>query len=377
MRLKSLEYTEHQGEPEEWTLDGLTLGDVNLLVGKNASGKSRILNVIHNLARGITGKRQLHNGHFTLIFEGDGKESKYELNIRDKEIVSERFTVDNDAKLERGEGGEGTIFAVKEGKPVEFQTPEDQLAVVARRDTIQHPFFEPLYEWAGSLYHYAFGTSLGRESLTFFVDGGPVADAKDSSHVVAIFRRGMEDFGDNFENAVREDFSAIGYPIDEIGLVAPRGIKVLRSFAGEPTVIFVKESDLPAKTYQHSMSQGMFRALSIIVQINYSVLADTPSCFLVDDIGEGLDFDRSCALIDFLMKKAEGSSVQLVMATNDRFTMNRVPLEDWSVIHRQGNHVNILNYTNSKEVFDKFKFTGLNNFDFLAFDYLHAGTTDE
>ncbi len=31
----------------------------------------------------------------------------------------------------------------------------------------------------------------------------------------------------------------------------------------------------------------------------------------------------------------------------------------------------------SKRIFDKFKFTGLNNFDFLAFDYLHAGATDE
>ena len=117
----------------------------------------------------------------------------------------------------------------------------------------------------------------------------------------------------------------------------------------------------------------MFRALSLIVQINYSVLADTPSCIVIDDIGEGLDCERSCDLIDVLMSKAEHSSVQLVMATNDRFVMNRVPLEAWSVIDRQSNHVTIHNYMNSKEVFDNFKFTGLNNFDFLAFDYVHAG----
>ena len=64
---------------------------------------------------------------------------------------------------------------------------------------------------------------------------------------------------------------------------------------------------------------GMFRALSIIVQVNYSVLADTPSCILIDDIGEGLDFERSCDLIDVLISKAKNSSVQLLMATNDRF----------------------------------------------------------
>jgi hypothetical protein len=45
MRLKSLEYVEHAREPGEWALTGLTLGDINLLVGKNASGKTRILNI--------------------------------------------------------------------------------------------------------------------------------------------------------------------------------------------------------------------------------------------------------------------------------------------------------------------------------------------
>ncbi len=121
----------------------------------------------------------------------------------------------------------------------------------------------------------------------------------------------------------------------------------------------------------------MFRALSIIIQINYVVLADTPSCILIDDIGEGLDFDRSCCLIDVLISKAENSSVQLLMATNDRFVMNQVPLEYWSILDRQANHVTIRNYLNSKEIFDNFKFTGLNNFDFLAFDYLHAGKRNE
>ena len=377
MRLKSFEYSQFKGAPEEWTLCGLTLRDVNLLVGKNASGKSRILKVIHRLALAIAGKRPLSDSHFILVFDENGTESKYELDIRDEKVTFECFAVDNETKLERGPGGEGKIRAVKEHKYIEFQTPENQLAVVARRDTIQHPFFEPLHQWAGSLYHYAFSTPLGQNRLTVFMEGESELDAKDTSQVVAIFRRGEKDFGNKFVNAVEEDFRFVGYSVDKIGLAAPHGIKVKTLIPGELSGMYVKESDLPANTDQHSMSQGMFRALSIIVQVNYSVLADTPSCILVDDIGEGLDFDRSCNLIDVLIKNAENSSVQLVMATNDRFVMNRVPLEAWSVVDRQGNHVEIRNYTNSKEIFDDFKFTGLNNFDFLAFDYLHAGTTDE
>ncbi|TVS17496.1 MAG: ATP-binding protein [Planctomycetaceae bacterium] len=377
MRLKLLEYSEHLGEPDEWTVEGLTLGNVNLLVGKNASGKSRILNIIHNSARGIAAGRPFANGHFSLVFDDNGKESRFELEIRDSRIEHERFKVDDEVLLDRGTGGVGTIFAVKEDKHIEFQTPENQPAVMTRRDRIQHPFFEPLHQWAGSLYYYAFGTSLGKDSFAVFIEGGFDVDAKNPSQVVAIFHKGQKDFGDRFVNAVCEDFRAVGYSIDEVGLSQPRNLRLQRPVPGELAGIYVKEVDLPGRTDQSSMSQGMFRALSIIVQVNYSVLSDSPSCILIDDIGEGLDYDRSCNLIDVLMKKAEDTSIQLIMATNDRFVMNRVPLEAWSVVDRQGSRVKIRNYANSKEIFDDFKFTGLNNFDFLAFDYLHAGSANE
>lgn len=380
MRLKSLEYSQYTGRPQEWTLRGLTLGDVNLLVGRNASGKSRILNVIHNLARAITGNRSLQNGQFSVTFDNDGAAVEYELEMLEGGIVRELFTVDGKKHLDRGPGGQGRIFAVKEDKHIEFQTPANQLAVLARRDTVQHPYFEPLHQWAGSLYHYDSDTSLGKESLAVFIksDGEKSeVDPKDPAKVVAIFRRGKEEFGDDFMNAVQEDFNSIGYLVDDVGLDTPFDVKLEEPIPGKLAGMYVKESDLPCVTDQNSMSRGMFRALSIIVQVNYSVLADTPSCILVDDIGEGLDFECSCDLIDVLMRKAKDSSVQLLMATNDRFVMNRVPLEVWSVVDRQRNRVEIRNYANSKEIFDKFKFTGLNNFDFLAFDYLHAGTTDE
>ena len=59
------------------------------------------------------------------------------------------------------------------------------------------------------------------------------------------------------------------------------------------------------------------------------------------------------------------------MTTNDRFVMNAVPLEAWSVLQRTGGKVVVRNYANSKSHFDKFKFIGLNNFDFLRYDLLN------
>src|SRR5438105_11020892 len=109
----------------------------------------------------------------------------------------------------------------------------------------------------------------------------------------------------------------------------------------------------------------MFRALSVIVQLNYAYLARAPSCMLIDDIGEGLDFERSCGLIGVLVTKAQKHGVQVVLSTNDRFVMNSVPLEAWTILHREGGSTRVYNYANSREKFEQFKFTGLNNFDFF------------
>ena len=118
------------------------------------------------------------------------------------------------------------------------------------------------------------------------------------------------------------------------------------------------------------MSQGMYRVLALLVNINYLLLKKASTCVIIDDIGEGLDFERSCKLISLLRQKAQDSNVQIIMSTNDRFVMNEVPLTEWTVLHRVGSVVHVSNYHNSKEKFDEFKFTGLSNFSFFEMDYL-------
>ena len=173
------------------------------------------------------------------------------------------------------------------------------------------------------------------------------------------------------------DMGQVGYDIEDIRLQSPISIRVVTNFPGEVVGISVKERDLAGITDQNTISQGMFRALSILIHINYSQLTKKPTCILIDDIGEGLDFDRSCRLIDLLREKAKASGAQLVLSTNDRFVMNRVPLEEWSVLQRQGSTVRVLNYDNSRELFEEFKFTGLSNFSFLEMDFASSPPAEE
>lgn len=378
MKLKSISYKDIE-QPTEWTIEHLLLGNINLLVGKNASGKSRTINIINALSQLVSGRAKPIYRHckWNAEFEHNEQPISYFLEVKDSQIIREIFSIDGEAKLDRSEGGKGRIYAEKQKDYLSFQTPETDLAVVSRRDEIQHSFLQPLYDWGALLRYYPFGTSLGKESYAHFTKAVPhIADPADHQQVVGIYQIGEQQIGEPFKNAIKTDMAYIGYELEDISLgVAPLIVTV--PIPVELVGLRLKEKRLSGYTDQLFMSQGMFRALSIVIQINYSTLTKVPSCILIDDIGEGLDFERSCALIELLMRKAEEAQVQLIMSTNDRFVMNKVPIEAWSVLQLHGNHCDVYNYQNSKDIFEEFKYTGLNNFDFFSTDFIHAEKDEE
>ncbi len=369
MRLDSIRYVQFEGQPQEWRLDELTLGPVNLLVGRNASGKSHSINVVLGLAKLLAAeiKPTLLAGKYEASFTHDEVPYRYRLEYDESGVIEEHLSIRNDTRLSRRREG-GMIFAEKEGKDIDLLPPPTELAA-ARRDHVQHSFLEPLYQWGSSLYHYAFGTPLGKNALGILSSEPQPVNLKDSDQVIGIFRKGRKELGEPFVAVIKQDMRAMGYDITDVGIAPPISMRI-QTTLGEPVCLYVQEGDLKARTDQNDMSQGMFRALSTLIQIDYLLLALRPSCILIDDVGEGLDFERSCALIEVLMHKASAGP-QLVMTTNDRFVMNKVPLEMWTILQRHGGRSAVFNYTNSKAQFEEFKFTGLSNFDFFASEYLN------
>ena len=141
--------------------------------------------------------------------------------------------------------------------------------------------------------------------------------------------------------------------------------------------MYTVESDLGFKNPQTQMSQGMWRALALVIHLNSCTFSKNKQLILIDDIGEGLDYERSVAIIDLLISKAKTNDIQLMMTSNDRFVMNKVPLEYWSVLKRKGGIVKMFNLRNSQKQFDKFKYIGLSNFDFFASDFFESEVTND
>jgi energy-coupling factor transporter ATP-binding protein EcfA2 len=376
MRLKSVSYSEFLGDAKEWILPDFSLQPINLVVGKNAIGKTRTLNVINGLGKLLSGRQrpsELSTGNYKVVFDHEQEQLTYILQVRDHKVTQESVAKGDCIFLSRGEEGKGFIYHEKEDKNLDFQTPESDAAVVARRDSIQHNFLRPLSDWGSGVRHYSFGDTMGRTSIGLLIEEGPPPDPTNPNEVVGLFRKGVKRYPDVFKHNVIQAMINVGYDLEDIDAAPPGNIRIQSTsiIPVTPVALFVKERSLSGVTEQTEMSQGMFRALSVIIHLQYAILEDLPSCILIDDIGEGLDFERSCHLIKYIRSCALDSKIQLIMSTNDRFVMNNIPLEEWTLLTRSGGNMEVHNYSNSKEVFDEFKFTGLNNFDFLALDFIN------
>ena len=147
MKIESMRFVEFKGQDREWILEETPFYDVNLIVGKNATGKSRLLNVIASLANMLSGPIQniYPSGNYEVRFSADTSTYEYKLAYENKNIQSEVFTKNQKVLLARGDDGSGRIWAERLNDYIDFQSPLDQLAARVRQDAIQHSFFEELH----------------------------------------------------------------------------------------------------------------------------------------------------------------------------------------------------------------------------------------
>lgn len=383
MNLIALKFCRFKDEKNEWRIEGcpqkkqfgqsLSFQDINLIVGKNASGKSRTIDAIRLIADLFCNDTKISSlvslglgtGEYDLQFTDEGSLIQYYLDFKNGKVTQETLFVDGVEKLNRKKG---KLWYEGANDTLDFQTDEDVLAI-SKRDQKQHSFFEQLYHWGKNLSHYRFGRQLGKNTLLRDLNSVDDKDVnlKDSDFVAEIFIKGNRNFPEKFKKSILSDMKCIFYDLKEISTSS------LKYFPVPVYGINVQEKDLDDLTDQREMSQGMFRALSLLIQLNYSLLSKIPSCILIDDIGEGLDYDRSKSLIELIINKVKDSAIQVIMTTNDRFVMNKIPLKYWSVIQRVSGKSIFYNYENSKKTFDEFKYTGLNNFDFLSSDFYITG----
>lgn len=382
MTLKRISYFEYKDDPKYWELKDCDFVSVNLVVGVNATGKTRFLNVLSGICKILSSKTSstFLSGTYDFDVQLDDELYNVKIEFSNGLVVTEELRVDGKLRLSRCKDGNGKIYYAKENKDIDFQVPVNIIAFQQRRDTLQHPYIVKLAEWAENCEFFSFSTSFGNNellSLTALQAQGLSNDPR-GKNLIKSYVQAFEQFGHPFDKAILRDMKSIGYNLVDVQALDIRTVHPEINISEPVLGICVTERQVEnnkkyrdLKLSQLQMSQGMYRALSLVIHLNIVTMSKRPTLLLVDDIGEGLDYERSTSIIDLLIKHSGKSIYQVIMTSNDRFVMNSVPLKYWTIFVRTVGVIKAFTSRSHPKEFKDFEYMGLSNFDFFKSNKLH------
>lgn len=256
MILSRINYYENRGKEDYWEIKDVDFNMYNLIVGLNATGKTRLINVISGLVKLIRRKSQYTNGYWQVDFKKNSEGNyRYKLELLDGKVIQEEIEVAGRVALKR-EGEKGKIYSYTKDEIIDINPPADELTFHVRRDVKEYPFLEEILKWAGNFRGYQF-SAVNPYQVAVPSDSDALLESLNTTPYLLVEALKEKDITE----AIIKDFSLIGYPIDDVSVDSLK----IQGRASEFPVSFVREKDLACKTSQMKMSQGMYRAFSLIV----------------------------------------------------------------------------------------------------------------
>lgn len=343
MIITSFDYQEYN-----WSLSSIPFGKLNLIVGKNAVGKSKTLDSLVRTVKIIKGDLSgVFLGHQgKLVFRlDDDEEMEFTYSIKgDGTIESEFLRKNNEVIVDR----EDSVTRIK-GETV--NPPSNKLCIQSQRDTTKYPEFEAIMQWAEQIKGFSFSDL---SSSNYYVVPSMFNDPKDLSEL-------FEHIGDERKDFIIAKMRELDYKVEDI-----KQLKISDNY----TIITLKENGVSMSLHPHTMSNGMLRVFYIFSYLAYLSAEEGAKTLLIDDLGEGLDYSRSKKLSKIIFDYCEEHGIQLITTSNDNFLMNAVDLRHWIILLRENEQITAVCEKTHPELFLKFKRLGLNNFDLFSTDFI-------
>jgi AAA15 family ATPase/GTPase len=362
MQLTKISYIDASG----WDLQDLELSNLNLIVGKNGTGKSRTLAAIETFVHilresyylGQHTKEDSSNIVIEIEFLNKASQKVEYTIVREKkedntwkiieilDIDSKSIIVTTSGNNDNEYNNRATLKNYLTNEFDEINAPSNKLLIHTQSDPQKYPYLDELAKWAETYKTFKFGDLGVGDNIAIMAKTAP-------DYYAQINEAGQE--------SILTTMQSIGYSLSEIKLhIVTNKFKLL----------LVKENNISEPILYTELSQGMFRALSTIIYIENLIDRNESGLLLIDDFCEGLDYERATKLGKYVFERCENSQIQLVVTSNDSFLMDTVDLKYWNVLQREGSIVTTTNIKNSPDLFRKFMFSGLSNFDLFSSDFM-------
>ena len=327
------------------------LKPTNLLVGKNASGKTRTIRAMQNVTNFlqmksiVLGETSFKTKLTFVKPQQDGWCLVYLFEVVNGKVLSEQLTVNGRILIKRD--SEKAVFMGQTINP-----PTERLVVQVRRDRDAYPEVEALMEWAEGV---IFISCSNINLFTLILSNAtPIVNPLPFSTLVDSLTK-------DDKKAVIAFAKRLGYEVKDMTTV---------NAVGEMRLVVVNERYVKEPIMEFQLSSGMMRVLYILCFLEYVKHEAKHSLLLIDDLGEGLDYMRASLLGKKVFDECDNEQLQMIASSNDSFMMDVVDISKWQIVRRKNSKLVVLNQTNWPGLFDAFRMTGLSNFDLFSSDYI-------
>jgi hypothetical protein len=352
--LKSIKYyIESYEGMNSWSLDTVSFDYFNLVVGINSTGKSRMIKVINALALFIRNTNTRYIGKWDAIFEFGNDIYEYNIDSPKYGKISEILTVNGVEVLNR-EGDFVKMFSEVTNSNDVFSPPSSNLVIHFRRDQKAYSYLEKLYKWALNVKIFEFGQI---HSYEFNSENTQKRESISIDNIASILKDQVSESG---KKNIIKSFNVLGYNIIELNAELVNGVPK----------ILIKESGFENFIQQKLMSQGMFRALALLIFIEYVKEAKEDFLILIDDLAEGLDFKRASSIGEYINSSAK-KPLQFISTSNHDYLLNEISVDNWIILHRNANEVSSISNLKYPDLFKKFKLSGLAPFDLFTSSFIN------
>jgi hypothetical protein len=344
--MKIIKYKCQSRGDEKWDFSEVQFGNLNLLVGNSATGKTRLLNTLFNIGAFVA-RDEYRAGYWDIIFEHNASiyhwvvEADTLESSQDQRIISEKLIkIENDSEtLLIDRNTEKFIFT---GNPLPKLSPKITAISLLKEEEI----IQPIHEGFGKIrrrrfFHDALSKitelePIPQELLENLSQKATLKQLNNSHLGLNATLYILSIYFNDLYNVIRENFK-IAFPfIADTKIMDFSQVIKQTKLPIEIPVFCIKEKSTPEWIPITEASSGMQKVLLILTD-SYTLSED--SIYIIDEYENSLGLNAIDFFPNFLLGFEK--KIQFFLTSHHPYIINEIPPKNWYVFNRRGNKVTI------------------------------------